>query len=138
MLKKKNIRFLKTKTTKGYSKPRRVSTVHGYVKKPSKWKIKKKSEDNMIRNLRNHFRQKNMNQSKTKYLEILRFFSKKRKKKIIKNRYKYVLYIAKTILNINVMLIEIKPYQSRNTLIKLNNSWKTYIISKILVNGKFS
>ena len=32
------------------------------------------------------------------------------------------------------MVIEIKRYQSRNTLIKLNHTWKTLIISKYSKN----
>ena len=41
--------------------------------------------------------------------------------------------------NMKVMVIEIKPYQLKNTLMELNHTWKkSLIISKNLIHQKFN
>ena len=50
--------LFKIKTTKDYSKPTCAKNVHRGEKKPRKTKIKKRSEDNIIKDVRNLFRLK--------------------------------------------------------------------------------
>ena len=59
-----------------------------------------------------------MKQSNTEELNIPKTFSNN--KKIITNQKYLVMFIVTYISNIKVMLIEIKSYQSENTLMKLN------------------
>ena len=59
-----------------------------------------------------------MKQSNTEELNIPKTFSNN--KKIITNQKDLAMFIATYISNIKVMLIEIKSYQSENTLMKLN------------------
>ena len=59
-----------------------------------------------------------MTQSNTEELNIPKTFSNN--KKIITNQKDLAMFIATYISNIKVMLIEIKSYQSENTLMKLN------------------
>lgn len=59
-----------------------------------------------------------MKQSNTEELNIPKTFSNN--KKIITNQKYLVMFIVTNISNIKVMLIEIKSYQSENTLMKLN------------------
>ena len=59
-----------------------------------------------------------MKQSNTEELNIPKTFSNN--KKIITNQKYLVMFIVTNISNIKVMLIEIKFYQSENTLMKLN------------------
>ena len=59
-----------------------------------------------------------MKQSNTEELNIPKTFSNN--KKIITNQKDLAMFIATNISNIKVMLIEIKSYQSENTLMKLN------------------
>ena len=59
-----------------------------------------------------------MKQSNTEGLNIPKTFSNN--KKIITNQKDLAMFIATYISNIKVMLIEIKSYQSENTLMKLN------------------
>ena len=48
--------------TKDYSEPKRVKTVHEVKKKPNKLKIQKKSEENIIKSIRNIFKLKKENE----------------------------------------------------------------------------
>ena len=59
-----------------------------------------------------------MKQSNTEELNIPKTFSNN--KKIITNQKDLAMFIATYMSNIKVMLIEIKSYQSENTLMKLN------------------
>lgn len=59
-----------------------------------------------------------MKQSNTEELNIPKTFSNN--KKIITNQKYLAMFIVTNISNIKVMLIEIKSYQSENTLMKLN------------------
>ena len=62
-----------------------------------------------------------------------------KKKKIITNQQEQVVVIATIILNMIVIAIEIKPYQAKNTSMKLNHTCKTLeIISKNLIDGNFN
>ena len=47
--------LFKTNSTKQYSKPKHAKNVYGIGKKLRKLKIKKQSEDNIIKNIRNLF-----------------------------------------------------------------------------------
>ena len=50
---KYKISLLRTKSDKDFSKPTRVKNVHGVVKKPSKSKTQKQSEDQIIKKRKN-------------------------------------------------------------------------------------
>ena len=58
---------------------------------------------------------------RTEQFEILRAFLNN-KKKIITSQVEWVIFIATIILNMKVMAIKIKPYQSKSTLMKLNHT----------------
>ena len=49
--------------TKNYSESKRVKTVYGGTKKPSKFKIQKQSEENIIKSIRNLFKLKKDNEA---------------------------------------------------------------------------
>ena len=61
-----------------------------------------------------------MKQFKTEKLEILRTFLNN-KKNIITNQKEFVNFRVTVLSNMKVMVIEIKPNQSKNTLVKLNH-----------------
>ena len=61
-----------------------------------------------------------MKQLKTEKLEILRTFLNN-KKNIITNQKEFVNFRVTVLSNMKVMVIEIKPNQSKNTLVKLNH-----------------
>ena len=61
-----------------------------------------------------------MKQLKPEYSEILKTFLNN--KKIITNQYILVIFIVAIASNMTLMVIEIKPHQSNNTLMKLNNT----------------
>ena len=61
-----------------------------------------------------------MKQLKPEYSEILKTFLNN--KKIITNQYILVIFIVAIALNMTLMVIEIKPHQSNNTLMKLNHT----------------
>ena len=64
-----------------------------------------------------------MKQLKTEKLEILRTFLNN-KKNIITNQKEFVNFRVTVLSNMKVMVIEIKPNQSKNTFVKLNHAWK--------------
>ena len=69
----------------------------------------------------------------------LRYKNLFEQKKIIANLREQVIFIVTIILNMIVISIKRKLYQAKNTLIKLNHTWKTIqIISKNLIHGKFN
>ena len=76
-----NIKIMILFKTQGCSQPKRVKNVYGGGKKPSKLK---KSEGNIIKNIRNLFKLKKENKA-IKDIKILRPFLKN-KKKIITNQ----------------------------------------------------
>ena len=66
MVKTKLWVFLKKAEPKSYSKPTSLNNVHVGKKEPRKLKLKKKSEDNIINDVRNLFRlKKNISGFKT-------------------------------------------------------------------------
>ena len=62
-----------------------------------------------------------MKQLKTEKLEILRTFLNN-KKNIITNQKEFVNFRVTVLSNMKVMVIEIKPNQSKNTFVKLNHA----------------
>ena len=61
-----------------------------------------------------------MKQLKPEYSEILKTFLNN--KKIITNQYILVIFIVAIASNMTLMVIEIKPHKSNNTLMKLNHT----------------
>ena len=61
-----------------------------------------------------------MKQLKPEYSEILKTFLNN--KKIITNQYILVIFIVAIASNMTLMVIEIKPHQLNNTLMKLNHT----------------
>ena len=61
-----------------------------------------------------------MKQLEPEYSEILKTFLNN--KKIITNQYILVIFIVAIASNMTLMVIEIKPHQSNNTLMKLNHT----------------
>ena len=62
-VKDKTLGLFKTNATKDYIKPKRVKNVYHGGKKPRKLKIKKQSEDNIIKSIRNLFRLEKKNET---------------------------------------------------------------------------
>ena len=101
-----------------YGKPKRVRNLYGVGKKPSKLKIKKQSEDKIIKNMRNLFKLKKENEkikdtiirNTKKLLEHEEECSKPVRRGSFWNS-NYIEY---------EMMIEIKTYQSENIFGKLN------------------
>ena len=94
--------LLKTNETKNYRKSIRVRNVSGGQRKPrkqSKEKIIKATEDRIIRDIRNFFEKEEEDYYKP--VRVGNFWSK-------------------LILNAKVMVIEIKPSQSKNTSMKVS------------------
>ena len=78
--------LFKTNAIKNYSKPSPAKNVHVTGKNPKKLKLKKQSEDSIIKNAINLFSlKKGIMQSKKEWLYILRTFLNN-KKKIITNQ----------------------------------------------------
>ena len=118
--KDKIMSLFKTNTTKDYIKSASVKNVHHGGKKPWKLKIQKESEDKITKNIRTLF--KFMKENGTTKDRIIRdietFFEQE------EDFYKSVRvgnFWSNNILNMKVMEIEIKPYQSKNTLMKLSH-----------------
>ena len=101
--------LLKTNTAKDHNKPTRVKNVHSREKKPRKLKMQKQSEDTVIKNIRNLFRLKGENETVKNNIirDIKTLFVQQNK-----DYYKPLKLGYFIILNMKVMVIEIKPYQS--------------------------
>ena len=86
------------------------------------FRLKKEPNCTEIKYIRNLFRlEKKLKQLKIEQLEILKIFlSMKKKKKIIINQQELVIFAVTIILNMKVMVMEIKHYQLKNILIKLD------------------
>ena len=120
-VKDKVFSLFKINTSKDYSKPKRVKYLHGGRKKSMKPEIQTQSEDSIIKNIRNPFKLKNENEAfkgrimrdtKTHFQEEEDYYKPARVGD----------FLGTIILNMKVMVIKIKPYQSKNTLIKLNHT----------------
>ena len=104
--------FFKTDTIKYYVKQKRVKKLYGGGKKRMKRKIKKQFEDKIIKNTRIFSHQKKkMMQSNREELYMLTPFLRRR---LLQQE--WVMFGALIILNVKVLVTEIKPYQSKNTL----------------------
>ena len=85
------------------------------------FKLKKELNYSAIKDIRNPFRLEKDTKA-IEYLEIFRIFmNMKNKKKIIVNQQEYVIFGVTIILNAKVMTIEIKHFQFKNILIKLDH-----------------
>ena len=120
-VKDKVFSLFKINTSKDYSKPKCVKYLHGGRKKSMKLEIKTQSEDIIIKNIRNPFKLKNENEAfkgrimratKTHFQEEEDYYKPARVRD----------FLGTIILNMKVMVIKIKPYQSKNTLIKLSHT----------------
>ena len=86
------------------------------------FRLKKEPNCTEIKYIRNLFRlEKKLKQLKIEQLEILKIFlSMKKKKKIIINQQELVIFGVTIILNMKVMVMEIKHYHLKNILTKLD------------------
>ena len=88
--------------------------------KPSELKIQIQSEDNIIKNIRNLFQIKNENeQIKGRIIRYIKNLLEQEGEDYEPVR---VTIIVTIVSNMKVMLIEMKPYQSMNSLLKLNHT----------------
>ena len=119
-VKDKVMSLFKTNTTKDYSKLTRVKNVYGGGKKSRKPKIQNQSEDKMMKNMRNLFRLKMENEAiKNRMIgDINTLFEQEEG---YSKPVRVAMFVATIISNIEIMVIETKPYQSKNTLKKLNH-----------------
>ena len=95
--------------------------------KPSELKIQIQSEDNIIKNIRNLFQIKNENeQIKGRIIRYIKNLLEQEGEDYEPVR---VTIIVTIVSNMKVMVIEMKPYQSMNSLLKLNHTWKHHKLS---------
>ena len=105
--------FLKTDTIKYYGKQKRDKKLYGGGKKQMKHKIKKQFEDKIIKNTKifSHQKKKLKQSNREKIYMLTPFLRRKRSL-----QQEWVMFGALIILNVKVLVTEIKPYQSKNTL----------------------
>ena len=88
--------------------------------KPSELKIQIQPEDNIIKNIRNLFQIKNENeQIKGRIIRDIKNLLEQEGEDYEPVR---VTIIVTIVSNMKVMVIEMKPYQSMNSLLKLNHT----------------
>ena len=88
--------------------------------KPSELKMQIQSEDNIIKNIRNLFQIKNENeQIKGRIIRDIKNLLEQEGEDYEPVR---VTIIVTIVSNMKVMVIEMKPYQSMNSLLKLNHT----------------
>ena len=131
--------FFKIKTTKDYSKPTRVENVHECGKKPTKLKLQKQFEDNIIKNIRNIFRLKKENTAvKDRIIRDIKNLLEQQEEKYYKpvrvdnfHSSNYIEYKSnghknKTLLTKKIV-DEIKPNLKDINNLKKPDSWKTQL-----------
>ena len=89
--------------------------MYGGGKKSRKPKIQKQSEDKMMKNMRNLFRLKMENEAIKNWMivDIKTLFEQEEG---YSKPVRVGMFVATIISNIEIMVIETKPYQSKNTL----------------------
>ena len=112
----KNQVMILFKTT-GYSQPKLVKTA-----KTVYGGRKKKSEEDVIKSIRNLFKLKKENEEIEHRIttDIRTLFEQE--KEIIINQYEQAIFGIRIILHMKVVVIEIKPHQQKGTQMKLNHT----------------
>ena len=117
--------FFKTNLTGDYSKSTLINNVYGGGNKPRKWKLKKQSKGSIIKDVRNLLTKKENEAIKYRIIrDINNLFEKE-------DGYSKPVRVGNFYPNNNIEdeskddTNKIKPYQSKNTPMKLNHTWKT-------------